>query len=142
MHADKTGYAFNQTRQTFLATQLRVADTHWRRLVGLLGTSKRQFQSGAGLWIAPCHGVHTLAMRYPIDVVYLDRDHRVLLVEHSVRPWRMTPVLVEAATVIELPAHTAWSTGTKEGDQVEIKVGQAAEQSKEAKHDAGSLRAS
>jgi len=136
MRADKTGYAFNLTRQTFLATQLRVADTHWRRLVGLLGTSKQEFQSGAGLWIVPCHGVHTLAMRYPIDVLYLDRDNRVLRMEQGVRPWRVTPVLVECATVIELPAHTAWSTGTKEGDQMEIKAGE------EAQHDTSHLRAS
>jgi uncharacterized membrane protein (UPF0127 family) len=103
---------------------LRVADTHRQRLVGLMGTSRSAFQSGAGLWINPCHGVHTLFMRYSIDVVYLDRDHRVIRIEDAVRPWRLTPVIVESATVIELPAHTAWETGTIVGDQLEIRVRQ------------------
>lgn len=125
MRAAKTGYAFNLTRQTFLATQLRVADNHRQRLVGLIGTSKSAFQGGAGLWINPCHGVHTMFMRYPIDVVYLDGDHRVIRIEDAVRPWRMTPMIIESATVIELPAHTAWDTGTIVGDQLEIKIGKA-----------------
>ena len=69
--------AFNQTRQVYLATDLAVAETHWSRLRGLLGTSEGDFRNGSGLWIRPCRGVHTLAMRFPIDVVYLDRaGHR------------------------------------------------------------------
>jgi len=36
----------------------------------------------------------------------------------------MTPMIVESATVIELPAHTAWNTGTKVGDGIEIKIRQ------------------
>jgi uncharacterized protein len=123
MDADQTGYAFNVTRQSFLATQLTVADTHYARLVGLVGRPKSRFVRGAGLWIVPCHGVHTMFMHYPIDVVYLDDEKRVIRIEHSVSPWRVTPVLVEAATVLELPAHTAWDTGTMLGDQIEIKVG-------------------
>jgi uncharacterized protein len=122
MEAKQTGYAFNLTRQTFLATRLRVASTHYDRLLGLIGTSPSAFQDGSGLWIVPCHGVHTIAMRYPIDVLYLDKENTVIRIEDNVRPWRMTPVLVESATVIELPAHTAWNTGTKIGDGIEIKI--------------------
>jgi len=124
METKMTGYAFNVTRQTFLATRLRVAATHYERLMGLIGTSPAAFQDGNGLWIVPCHGVHTVAMRYPIDVLYLDMENRVIRVEDSVRPWRITPLMVEAATVIELPAHTAWNTGTKVGDGIEIKFTQ------------------
>ena len=119
-----SGYAFNVTRQAFLATRLRVAATHYDRLRGLMGTAPSAFQEGSGLWIVPCHGVHTIAMRYPIDVLYLDRDSVVIRIEDSVRPWRLTPVLLEAATVIELPARTAWNTATKVGDGIEIKITQ------------------
>ena len=123
MRTAKTGYAFNLTRQSFLATQLRVADSHRRRLVGLIGTSKSAFQDGDGLWITPCHGVHTMFMRYPIDVLYLDMENRVIRIVDAVRPWRMTPILIESATVIELPVHTAWDTRTIVGDLLEIKIG-------------------
>lgn len=123
MGSDQAGYAFNVTRQSFLATEVTVADTHYARLVGLVGRPKSKFGSGAGLWIVPCHGVHTMFMRYPIDVLYLDSDNRVVRIEHTVQPWRVTPVLVEAATVLELPAHTAWDSGTLVGDQIEIEIG-------------------
>lgn len=116
------GYAFNRTRQAFLATELSVADTHWRRLRGLLGTKAEDFTFGKGLWITPCNGVHTFAMRYALDVVYLDTDDVVVHIAENVQPWRITPVRTDAMTVLELPAHTVWNTGTRIGDQVEITV--------------------
>jgi uncharacterized membrane protein (UPF0127 family) len=122
MQAEPTGYVFNQTRQAFLATDLRVADTHFKRLVGLMGTASAAFAGGCGLWIKPCHGVHTMFMRFPIDVLYLDRDQRVIRIEENVRPWRVSPMMIECATVLELPAHTAWNTGSKVGDAMEIKM--------------------
>lgn len=117
---ESTPYAFNRTRQAFLASELAIADTHWTRLRGLLATPKHEFGAGKGLWIIPCHGVHTLAMRYAIDVVYLDEQDTIVHLEENVKPWRVTPVVMEAATVLELPAHTICNTGTEVGDVVEI----------------------
>jgi len=114
--------AFNQTRQLYLATHLAVAQTHWSRLRGLLGTSKDDFGNGRGLWIRPCRGVHTLAMRFPIDVVYLDRAGTVVHVEHNLQPWRFSPVRMQAASVLELPSHTVASTATALGDRIEIRM--------------------
>jgi len=116
------GQAFNQTRQLYLATDLAVADTHWSRLRGLLGTSESDFRNGRGLWIRPCHGVHTLAMRFSIDAVYLDHTGAVVHVEPDLRPWRFAPVRLQAASVLELPCHTVASTGTALGDRIEIKL--------------------
>ena len=117
------GYAFNQTRQSFLATEIRVANTHFSRLFGLLTVKSTDFAAGQGLWIVPCHGVHTLAMRFAIDVLYLDRNHTVIHIEEKLKPWRFAPVRMEAATVLELPEHTVWHSGTKLGDQIEFKLG-------------------
>lgn len=113
-------YAFNRTRQAFLAHEVRIADTHWTRLRGLLGTTKHDFSAGQGLWIVPCHGVHTLAMSYPIDVVYLDDEMVVVHVEEGVKPWRVTPVRTDASSVLELPVRSIWTTQTCIGDQLEI----------------------
>lgn len=118
------GQAFNRTRQTPLATALAVANTHWTRLRGLVGLRTDDFRNGSGLWIVPCHGVHTLGMGFPIDVVYLDRGLRVIAIQPEVRPWRFTPVLWRATSVLELPCGTAAQTKTVVGDTIEITLPQ------------------
>lgn len=115
--------AFNRTRQRQLASALAVADTHWSRLRGLLGLRSSDFRNGYGLWIVPCHGVHTLGMGFPIDVVYLDQAMTVIRVEAELRPWRVAPVTMQAASVLELPCRTAVETGTAVGDRIEITAG-------------------
>jgi len=120
--SDSHAQAFNQTRQRFLATELAVAETHWSRLRGLLGASADDFRNGRGLWIRPCRGVHTLAMRFPIDVVYLDRDGTVVHLERNLRPWRFAPVRLQAVSVLELPVHTLAQTETALGDRIKINM--------------------
>src|SRR5437764_11586097 len=94
------GQAFNRTRQAHLATALAVADTHWTRLRGLLGLASSDFRNGSGLWIVPCHGVHTLGMGFPIDVIYLSREMTVIHIQSDLQPWRFAPVRRQAASVI------------------------------------------
>ena len=121
------GFAFNRTRQAYLATRLRVAGSYWSRLRGLLGASAASFCAGEGLWIVPSHGVHTLAMRFPIDVVYLDSGIVVVYARPNLKPWRVAPVNMKAASVLELPGNTLHSTGTVIGDRVEIELGKVPE---------------
>ncbi|HEY4904466.1 MAG TPA: DUF192 domain-containing protein [Candidatus Sulfotelmatobacter sp.] len=117
------GQAFNRTRQAYLATELALADTHWSRLRGLMGASERDFGDGRGLWIVPCRGVHTIAMRFPIDVVYLSKAGAVVHIEQGLQPWRFAPIRMQAATVLELPSGKAVETSTAVGDKIEIKLG-------------------
>jgi len=114
------GYALNRTRRQFLATRLVIADGHWSRLRGLIGKGPHDFGDGHGLWITPCRGVHTLGMRFPIDVAYLDSDHIVVHVETALRPWRFAPIRFRASSVLELPENTLYATGTTIGDELEI----------------------
>jgi len=115
-----TGRVFNRTRGQSLASRLAVADTHWARLCGLMGKPAASFPQGSALWIVPCRGIHTLAMRFPIDAVYLTRENVVLHLEEGLPPWRMAPIRFQAASVLELPGNTVRSTGTTIGDQLEI----------------------
>lgn len=116
------GRAFNQTRQAYLATALAVANTHWTRLRGLLGCRASEFRDGSGLWIVPSHGVHTLGMGFPIDVIYLDDAMTVIHIQPDLQPWRFAPVRSQAASVLELPCRTAAETSTAIGDQIEITI--------------------
>lgn len=107
----------NITRGTKLATQLEKAHTGATRQKGLLG--REGLRPGEGLWIAPCESVHTFFMRFPIDLVYLDRKLTVKKVRHNVGAWRMSACFT-AHSVLELPAGTAKATHTERGDTVEI----------------------
>ncbi len=70
--------AFNRTRRTCLAENVRIARTHWSRLRGLVGTDRSAFQPGQALWIVPCRGVHTLAMRGDkIEIVTANRPEEL-----------------------------------------------------------------
>lgn len=115
-----TGYAFNRTRTTYLATELLVARTHWTRFRGLMSTDASRFRRGQGLWIVPCHGVHTFAMRFPIDVLYLDQERIVIHIEEELKPWRMAAIRARASSVLELPTGTVCDSRTALGDQVDI----------------------
>ena len=84
-----------------IAERLRVADTHWTRLRGLLGTS--DFPAGNGLWIRPCRQVHMFGMRYAIDVVFLDDACRVVGLTPDLAPWKISPLCRTATSVLELP---------------------------------------
>jgi uncharacterized protein len=115
-----TAYAFNRTRTTYLATELLIARTHWSRFRGLMATDAARFRRGQGLWIIPCHGVHTFAMRFPVDVVYLDPERIVVHIEEELKPWRVGAIRVLATSVLELPVGTVRDTQTALGDQVDI----------------------
>ncbi|MGN0826610.1 MAG: DUF192 domain-containing protein [Kiritimatiellia bacterium] len=58
----------------------------WARMKGLLG--RKGLAEGEWLWLKPCGAVHTVGMRFAIDVVFLDRDQRVVKVARGVKPWR------------------------------------------------------
>ena len=121
MHpASPKAYAFNRTRAAYLATDLRVASTHWSRFRGLMATDSSRFPRGVGLWIKPSHGIHTFAMRFPIDAVYLDRDHLVIHIEEALKPWRLAAVRIQATSVLELPTGVITESQTEIGDQIDI----------------------
>lgn len=107
----------NKTRNTKLGDEIMVAVSSRERRVGLL---KRDFlEEGSGLWIEPCEGVHTMFMKFPIDVIYLDRAARVRKIKRNLRPWRISACVV-ARSVLELPAGTAARTSTAVGDQLVV----------------------
>jgi|SRR5664279_1195163 len=114
------GYAFNRTRTTYLATDLVIARTHWSRFRGLMATDSSLFRRGQGLWINPSHGIHTFAMRFPIDAVYLDRERMVIHIEEGLKPWRLAAIRGRAASILELPTGTIRESSTTVGDHVEI----------------------
>ena len=105
----------NQTRNTVLAEAAEVADTASKRRTGLL--KHQRLDPGQGMWIVPCEAVHSFGMKFPIDVIYLDRKRKVRKTRKVMVPWRISGCLL-AHSVLELPAGTIAASGTQPGDQL------------------------
>jgi uncharacterized membrane protein (UPF0127 family) len=120
--SNKSVCVYNRTRETFVATEAAVADSYFCRLVGLLGKTNRWAKLGRGLWIIPSRGVHSIGMLFPIDLIFLSREKKVVHVEEYFRPFRVSRVSLKATSVLELPTHTIYRSGTKVGDSLEISV--------------------
>jgi uncharacterized protein len=107
----------NRTRNTELASHAEVAGSGAKRTKGLLG--RKGLAPGEGMWIVPCEAVHTFWMQFSIDLVYLDRNHRVRKVVNSVPPWRLSGCLT-AHSILELPSGTIHASQTERGDLMEF----------------------
>lgn len=88
------------------------------RLRGLMG--RASLAPGEGLWLRPCSSIHMMFMRFPIDVLFLDRDDRVARVKEGVRPWLGLAACPGAASAIELAAGEAARRGVAPGDRLRL----------------------
>ncbi|HET8547137.1 MAG TPA: DUF192 domain-containing protein [Bryobacteraceae bacterium] len=107
----------NATRDVILGDCIDVADTSSKRRTGLL--KHTGLKRGEGLWIVPCEAVHTFGMKFPIDVVFLNRKRAVLKTRPNMGR-RGISMCLRAHSVIELPAGTIEATGLRVGDQLEL----------------------
>ncbi len=110
----------NNTRQTLLADRAHIAASMWSRMVGLLG--KSSLEPGDGLLLRGEQMIHMFFMHFPIDVVYLDRQGRVLRTVDRIAPWRVGPLVWNARDILELPAGTLSATGTRVGDELVLET--------------------
>ena len=107
----------NLTRQTILADKAVAADTSAKRRTGLL--KHQTLPEGEGLWIVPCEGVHTFAMKFAIDVLFLGKDRKVLKIRKNMVQRRISFCL-RAHSVLEVPVGMVERTKTEVGDQLEL----------------------
>lgn len=97
---------------TVVCERCFLAESTFARLRGLLGRSG--LAPGEGMLLRPAGSIHTAFMRFAIDAVFLDRDHRVAKVAAELRPWRAAACR-GARAVLELPAGEAARQGLRPG---------------------------
>jgi uncharacterized membrane protein (UPF0127 family) len=111
----------NLTKNTWLATKIRKADNFITRLVGLLKRSTLGPEEA--LWLMPSKGIHTIGMKFPIDVVFLDKNNIVLGIASGMVPYRIiSGIQLKGYSVLELPNGTIKKSHTEVGDQLEISL--------------------
>ncbi len=108
----------NETRQTQLGHRVDVARSFWHRGRGLM--FRADLPSGSGLVIDPCSSIHTMWMRFAIDVLYVDGHGQITRADREMKPWRFGPLYVKGKYVIELPPGTIAASGTERGDRVTL----------------------
>lgn len=96
---------------------IRVADTFFLRFRGLMG--KKMMQTGEGLLIRPCRQVHMFFMRFPIDVVFLDRYYFVVGLQKNLQPWSISAYMRSASQALELPVGSIQTYGLHIGQSLE-----------------------
>lgn len=115
----------NATRKTWLATKVRKADNFLTRLVGLL--KRTNLGPEEALWLMPSKGIHTIGMKFPIDVVFLNRGNTVVGLVQGMAPCRLSSIHFTSYSVLELPTGTIKKSRTEVGDQFEISLAEKSE---------------
>ncbi|MGE5507746.1 MAG: DUF192 domain-containing protein [Chitinophagales bacterium] len=110
----------NATTGACLADRAALAGSFFARLRGLLG--RERLEEGDGLILRPCNSVHMFFMRFAIDVVFLDRDGKVVGLSYQLPPGAVSPLFPRARQAVELPAGTLGRTGTKLGDVLVLRA--------------------
>lgn len=113
---------YHRTTGQLLAENVVLANTFFMRLRGLI--ARRRLAPTEALWLRPCNGVHTWWMHYAIDVIFLDRELRIVKLVENMRPFRLTAPHREARSVLEMTAHSISHANLKVGDQLEIVRGE------------------
>jgi len=101
-----------------IAEKVRIADTFFSRLIGLL--NRRSLEKGEALILTPSSSIHSFFMRFAIDVLFLDKNGRIIKILPSFKPFRLSRVYFNSRTVIELPENTLQLIHVQMGDIVKI----------------------
>src|ERR1051325_9220108 len=95
---DTEVYRLLDSTGAVIAERVERVTGFWGRLRGLLG--RRWLESGTGIWITPCSGIHTFGMRFAIDVLLPDRDMRIVRIARTLKPNRF--MLPAGTSAIEI----------------------------------------
>jgi uncharacterized membrane protein (UPF0127 family) len=112
--------SLNQRNNKLLASDVVVADTVFRRMKGLLG--RDNLLPGEAMWLRPCKWLHTVGMKFHVDILFLDEDNTVIDAEEDIPPNRFSAFILKSGSAVELPAGTIALTETQVGDRIEFQA--------------------
>ena len=101
----------------FKEIEILIADSFFTRLAGLM--FRKKLPAATGLLLAPCNSVHMCFMRFAIDVIYLDKDYKILKVVKNLRPWIGLSMCGKAYATLEMTAGEAERCGLEVGKKLE-----------------------
>jgi uncharacterized membrane protein (UPF0127 family) len=106
-----------KNKQNIISQEGQVANTFFKRLVGLM--FKKSIGPEYALIFYNATSIHTFFMRFPIDIIFLDKNNQIIRISQALKPWRMV-FCSHSKVTIELPAHKTKENSSKVGDFLEI----------------------
>ncbi len=106
----------NETKNIILVENAILANTPLKRIKGLLG--RKSLGDQEALVIKPCNSIHTFFMSFPIDVLFVGRNHKIVKIITGLRPFRLSPICMSSSYVVELPFGTVSANKTAIGDRI------------------------
>ena len=105
----------NQESRKVLLSELEIANSVWSRFCGLMFRAKpaKRF----GILIIPCKSIHTMWMRFSIDVFFIDKKGLVVGSRTNVKPWRVLIAPRKTHSVLET---AVGSLIIREGDIIQV----------------------
>jgi len=100
--------------------QIKLCQSFWCRLRGLMFL-KKPIQEEA-LLLHPCNSIHMFFMRFPIDALFLDQQHKIVKVYQILQPWTFVSPVESACSTLELPAGTVEKYGIHVGQRVIMNI--------------------
>lgn len=110
---------YNLSKENKLLDNVKIADSFFTRLGGLLG--KEGLDSGEGLIIKPCNSIHTFGMKFSIDVAFVDKNDLVIHIMPSLPKGKTSPIIKGAKYVIEARAGDFAAKNLEVGDRVQVR---------------------
>lgn len=108
----------NNTQQTTISDKCRMAEDFKTRLIGLLDRS--EIHPGEALVITPCQQIHMFFMKFPIDVIFVDRSDTVVGLVENIQPFGLSSIIRNSYRAIEVPVGTIAQTRTCMGDSIQF----------------------
>ena len=105
---------FKKDEKILLFDKVNVAKSFFKKLTGLIFSKSLDINDG--LLIEECNSIHTLWMRFAIDVVFLNRENIVIEVVENLKPFRVSPIVKEAVKVLELKSGAVRQKKIKKND--------------------------
>lgn len=120
MKAVKISSAGKNREKELIVSEVIEARGFFGKLTGLI--TRKKLKSFQGFLIKGCNSIHTAGMRYSIDAIFMDKNTRVIKIYSNMKPFKVTPFIKDAFSVLEVRAGVVGKTSLKTGDSVNFEA--------------------
>jgi len=108
----------NTRNNKIIGTNIILGNNIFLRFIGLIG--KKELKDGEGLLLIPCNSIHMMFMKIPLDIIFLDKEDKIIHIIENIKPWRISPIIFKAKSVLELPINSVKNFDLQINDKLDI----------------------